>query len=139
MSRLIYRKRWSKLAGIRQKQEELYLPLIDGCRRHRRDSDETPSYVHTLLDLHVPVELEADDHNSGGKQRQQRRLEDGELVGLCSEFLGSATETTVASLQWIMANLMKRPGIQEAVRREIEAAVDADAEEVPPLPGHLGR
>ena len=130
VSRLIYRKRWSKLAGIRQKQEELYLPLIDGCRRHRRDSDETPSYVHTLLDLHVPVELEADDHNSGGKQRQQRRLEDGELVGLCSEFLGSATETTVASLQWIMANLIKRPGIQKAVRREIEAAVDADAEGV---------
>ena len=51
-------------------------------------------------------------------------------MGLCSEFLGSATETTVASLQWIMANLIKRPGIQEAVRREIEAAVDADAEEV---------
>ena len=51
-------------------------------------------------------------------------------MGLCSEFLGSATETTVASLQWIMANLIKRPGIQKAVRREIEAAVDADAEEV---------
>ena len=97
--------------------------------------------MHTLLDLQVPVKLEADDEAGAaeGKQRQQRRLEDGELVGLCSEFLGSATETTVASLQWIMANLMKRPGIQEAVRREIEAAVDADAEEVPPLPGHLGR
>jgi cytochrome P450 len=78
--------------------------------------------VHTLLDLQVPVELEADEAGAAGaKQRQQRRLEDGELVGLCSEFLGSATETTVASLQWIMANLIKRPGIQEAVRREIEA------------------
>ncbi|XP_066326221.1 cytochrome P450 89A2-like [Miscanthus floridulus] len=130
-SRLIYRKRWNKLTAIRQKQEELYLPLIDGCRSHRRHSDEALTYVHTLLDLRVPVELEADEAGAaGGKQRQQRRLEDGELVGLCSEFLGSATETTVASLQWIMANLMKRPGIQEAVRREIEAAVDADAEEV---------
>jgi hypothetical protein len=60
-----------------------------------------------------------------------------------------------------MANLMKRPSIQEAVRREIEAAVEADAEEVgeevlgkldylnavilepsgciPPPRGHLGR
>jgi cytochrome P450 len=130
VSRLIYRKRWNKLAGIRQKQEELYLPLIDGCRRHRRDSDETPSYVHTLLDLHVPVEFEADDHNSGGKQRQQRRLEDGELVGLCSEFLGQVTESTAAALQWIMANLIKHPEIQQAIREEINAAVDADADEV---------
>lgn len=133
VSRLIYRKRWNKFAMIRRKQEELYLPLIDGCRRrHRGDSDETPSYVQTLLDLHVPVELQADDgHNSGSKQRQQqRKLEDGELVGLCSEFLGQVTESTAASLQWTMANLIKHPDIQEAIREEIDAAVDTDAEEV---------
>ena len=133
VSKLIYRKRWNKLAAIRQKQEELYLTLIDGCRRHRRDSaDETPpTYVHTLIDLQVPVE-ELDKQNSvGGEDRQQqRRLKDGELVGLCSEFLGSSTESVSASLQWIMANLMKRPDMQEAIRKEVDAAVDADAEEV---------
>jgi len=123
--RLIYRKRWNKLVAIRQKQEQLYLPLIDGCRIHRRSSDETTTtttttYVHTLLDLHVPG-------IAGGKQR---RLEDGELVGLCSEFLGSGTESLSAALQWIMANLMKRPDMQEAIRREIDAVVGANEEEV---------
>jgi cytochrome P450 family 89 subfamily A len=85
--------------------------------------------VRTLLDLRVPLEeLEADGkHNAAGGKR---RLEDGELVGLCSEFLGSATESLAAALQWIMANLIKRPDVQEAVRREVDAAVDADAEEV---------
>ncbi|CAO2034524.1 unnamed protein product [Urochloa humidicola] len=63
VSRLMYRKRWNKLAAIRQEQEDLYLPLIDCCRKHRRDPDETPSYVHTLLDLLIPVEIGADDHN----------------------------------------------------------------------------
>lgn len=49
---------------------------------------------------------------------------------MCSEFLGAGTETVAAALQWIMANLVKRPHMQEAVRREIDAAVDAGAEEV---------
>jgi len=67
-SRLTYHKRWNKLAAIRQKQEELYLPLIDGCRSHRWHSDEALTYVHTLLDLQVPVELEADDE-AGAAER----------------------------------------------------------------------
>ncbi|CAN6227620.1 unnamed protein product [Urochloa humidicola] len=127
VSRLIYRKRWNELVVIRQEQEDLYLPLIDGCRKHRRDSDETPStYVDTLLDLHIPVESGADDHN----QSQNRKLEDGELVGLCSEFLGQVTESTAGTLQCTLAHLIKDPDMQEAIREEIDAAVDADAEEV---------
>ena len=51
-------------------------------------------------------------------------------MGLCSEFLGQVTESTAAALQWIMANLIKHPDIQQAIREEINAAVDADAEEV---------
>ncbi|XBI97428.1 hypothetical protein VPH35_017802 [Triticum aestivum] len=39
-------------------------------------------------------------------------------------------EPTASALQWIMANLVKRPDIQEAVRREIDAVVNADADEV---------
>jgi cytochrome P450 family 89 subfamily A len=129
LSRLIYRERWNRLAAIRRRQEELYLPLIDGCRSRRREPGEALTYVRTLLDLRVPLEeLEADGkHNAAGGKR---RLEDGELVGLCSEFLGSATESLAAALQWIMANLIKRPDVQEAVWREVDAAVDAHAEEV---------
>lgn len=128
---LIYRKRWNKLVALRQQQEEMYLPLIDARRgRHRLSGEpEPPAYVDTLIDLLVP----ADHTSSGGnarKRRRQRRLTDGELVGLCSEFLGAGTEPAAAALQWIMANLVKRPDVQEAVRREIDAVVGADAEEV---------
>ena len=59
------------------------------------------------------------------RRQQQRRLTDGELVGLCSEFLGAATEPAASALQWIMANLVKRPDVQRALREEIDAAVGA--------------
>ncbi|VAH24252.1 unnamed protein product [Triticum turgidum subsp. durum] len=42
----------------------------------------------------------------------------------------SFTRRGSTALQWIMANLVKRPDIQEAVRREIDAVVNADADEV---------
>ncbi|XP_037455375.1 cytochrome P450 89A2-like [Triticum dicoccoides] len=131
VTRLIYRKQWNKLVSVRQKQEDMYLPLIDACRRRRRCSDEPPCYVDTLLDLEVPVK--DDDHVASvgvGGSAQQQRISDAELVGLCSEFLGAGSETVAAAIQWIMANLVKRPDIQEAVRREIDDSVGAEAEEV---------
>jgi cytochrome P450 len=92
----------------------MYLPLINA--RRGRPSDEAPAYVDTLIDLRVSA--------------SKRRLTDGELVGLCSEFVGAGTAPLTAALQWIMANLMKHPAAQEAVRREIDAVVGEDAEEV---------
>ncbi|CAM0909882.1 unnamed protein product [Alopecurus aequalis] len=122
VTRLIYRKQWKKLASLRQQQEETYIPLIDLRRGH---SSKPWAYVDTLIDLQVP-----DDDPVASKPRRQRRLSDGELVGMCSEFLGAGTETTASALQWTMANLVKRPDVQDAVRREIHAAVPVDAEEV---------
>ncbi|KAM0827864.1 hypothetical protein ACQ4PT_067912 [Festuca glaucescens] len=125
VTRLIYRKQWNKLAALRQKQEETYLPLIHSRRGQSR---LPPAYVDTLIDLHVPE----DDDTIASEPRGQRRISDGEseMVGMCSEFLGAGTEPTASALQWTMANLVKRPDIQDAVRREIHAVVAADAEEV---------
>uniref|UniRef100_R7W9A2 Cytochrome P450 89A2 n=1 Tax=Aegilops tauschii TaxID=37682 RepID=R7W9A2_AEGTA len=67
---------------------------------------------------------------SGSGNASKLSLTDGELVGLCSEFLGAGTEPATAALQWIMANLVKHVDVQEAVRREIDGIVGADAEEV---------
>ncbi|KAF8669936.1 hypothetical protein HU200_051118 [Digitaria exilis] len=111
---LIYRNRWRKLVELRRQQEEMYLPLIAARRRH---DGEPPAYVDTLVDLSVP-----DEHG--------RKLTDGELVGLCSEFLGAGTEPAAAALQWIMANLVKRPDVQRALWKEIDAAVAAEEDEV---------
>ncbi|CAO2167997.1 unnamed protein product [Urochloa humidicola] len=122
---LVFRRRWRKLVELRRRQEETYRPLI-ADRRRRRDG-EPPAYVDTLVELRVP-----DDYGNGKRRgrRRQRRLADGELVGLCSEFLGAGTEPAAAALQWIMAHLLKRPDAQRALREEIEAAVGADAGEV---------
>ncbi|XP_044979617.1 cytochrome P450 89A2-like [Hordeum vulgare subsp. vulgare] len=129
LTRLIYRERWNKLVALRRQQEELYLPLINARRgRRRRPSGEAPAYVDTLIDL-----LVGDGRNSaygGNAPSRKQTLTDGELVGLCAEFLGAGTEPLTAELQWIMANLVKHLDVQEAVRREIEAVVGLEADEV---------
>jgi cytochrome P450 len=128
LTELIYRKRWNKLVALRRQQEELYLPLINARRECRPSGDAPAAYVDTLLGLLVA----ADDNcsASGESNATKQRLTDGELVGLCSEFLGAGTEPATAALQWVMANLVKHPHVQEAVRREIDAFVGEDAEEV---------
>jgi cytochrome P450 len=83
--------------------------------------------VDTLFDLLV---VDENCSASGGINAPKQRLTDGELVGLCSEFLGAGTEPATAAMQWVMANLVKHPEVQEAVRREIDAVIGEDAEEV---------
>ncbi|XP_020114996.1 cytochrome P450 89A2-like [Ananas comosus] len=122
ITRLLFRGRWKKLMEIRRKQEETFVPLIDARRNNlllqrRRRSEEDGfvySYVDSLVDLEIPVD--------GG-----RKLTDGEIVSLCSEFLSAGTDTTATSLQWIMANLVKQPDIQTKLYEEIERVVEKDA------------
>jgi cytochrome P450 len=109
----LFRGRLKMGFALRRQQKELFLPLID-ARRERKDQiirgagvaalkgDTTfeHSYVDTLLDIKLADE--------GG-----RALTDGEMVNLCSEFLSAGTDTTSTALQWIMAELVKNPSIQE--------------------------
>uniref|UniRef100_A0A0E0EZU4 Cytochrome P450 n=1 Tax=Oryza meridionalis TaxID=40149 RepID=A0A0E0EZU4_9ORYZ len=116
-ARLVYPDRWKQLLRHRRRQEEMYLPLIRAINEQRRtrgtpSPPPTTTYVDTLLDLEVP----ADD----GERR--RKLSDGEMVGLVSEYLGAATGTVVAQLEWALANLVRRPDIQTRLRGEVEAA-----------------
>ncbi|OAY78810.1 Cytochrome P450 89A9 [Ananas comosus] len=122
ITRLLFRGRWKKLMEIRRKQEETFVPLIDARRNNlllqrRRRSEEDGfvySYVDSLVDLEIPED--------GG-----RKLTDGEIVSLCSEFLSAGTDTTATSLQWIMANLVKQPDVQTKLYEEIERVVEKDA------------
>ncbi|KQJ94400.1 hypothetical protein BRADI_3g10300v3 [Brachypodium distachyon] len=126
LAELVYRERWSKLVALRRRQEEMYLPLVHARRRRGRSGEGEPlAYVDTLIDLMVP---DGDDDEDSGASK--RRLTDGELVGLCSEFLGAGTEPATAALQWTMANLVKHLDVQEAVRAEISSVVREDADEV---------
>ena len=67
------------------------------------------SYVDTLLDLQLPEE--------------KRELSEEEMVTLCNEFMNAGTDTTSTALQWIMANLVKYPHMQEKVVEEIREIV----------------
>lgn len=67
------------------------------------------SYVDTLSDVKLTEE--------------KRSLDVEEILGLCSEFLNGGTDNTSALLQWIMANLVKNPHIQQKLFMEIKGVI----------------
>ncbi|TYG75762.1 hypothetical protein ES288_D03G058800v1 [Gossypium darwinii] len=57
------------------------------------------------------------------KLMENRKLEEKEIVTLCSEFFTAGIDTTSTALEWIMANLMKHPHIQDKLFKEIKGVV----------------
>ena len=117
LTRLIFRSRWEEFHQMRREQGDVLLPLIRARRkivesRMKNHKDYVQSYVDTLLDLELPEE--------------KRKLNEEEIVSLCSEFLNGGTDTTATALQWIMANLVKKPEIQERLYEEIKSVVAGD-------------
>ncbi|KAL6320481.1 hypothetical protein AAG906_007560 [Vitis piasezkii] len=96
---------------IRSKQQE--------DNSNPSSSSSSSEYVlsyQLLLDLQPPEE--------------ERKLNEGEMVSLCAEFLSGGTETTSTALQWIMANLVKHPHIQSKLFEEISGVVEEGRQEV---------
>jgi cytochrome P450 len=115
IGKMLYPSRWRQLLALRRGQEESFMPLVDEVRKRkawRRDNTFT-SYVESLLELRV--------HEDG-----DRKVTDGELVSLISEFLGAGTESTASALEWTMANLVKHPELQRNLRIEVDAAASRD-------------
>ncbi|CAM0948851.1 unnamed protein product [Alopecurus aequalis] len=92
-------KRW---VALRQRQKELILPLIRG----RQDGDGPRCYADSLLELRVPEEGD-------------RPLTDDEMVSLCTEFMIAAMDTSMALLEWIMADVVNHPDAQAKVYEEV--------------------
>ncbi|KAL8534790.1 hypothetical protein ACS0TY_010718 [Phlomoides rotata] len=115
LGRILFRGRWKELIQLRQDQDRVLIPLIRSRLQTRQTNtnreDEVVAYVDTLADLHLPEE--------------NRKLEEDEMVSLCSEFLSAGTDTTSTALQWIIANLVKFPQIQDKLYREIAGVVGA--------------
>nr|UAK14971.1 cytochrome P450 89A196 [Iberis amara] len=112
ITKLIFRSRWEDFLKMRKEQRDVLLPLIHARRKKRSEEnkeDYVQSYVDTLLDLELPDE--------------KRKLNEEEIVSLCSEFLNGGTDTTATALQWIMANLVKNPDIQERLYEEIKSVI----------------
>lgn len=115
LSKMANCRGFRRISALLDRQVELYLPLIAARRQARSQlcGGIIRPYVDTLLDLRVP------DSNGAG-----RPLRDGELVGLVFEFLGTATGSTAACLEWTLAHLIDQPEVQDKLRREINAEAD---------------
>ncbi|KAK9939921.1 hypothetical protein M0R45_016601 [Rubus argutus] len=117
-TKIVLKKWWAELFQFRKDQENVLLPLIRARKEAKLSNgdDFVLAYVDTLLDLQLPDE--------------KRNLTEYEVISLCSEFLNSGTDTTSTALQWIMANIVKYPTIQERLFEEIQGVVEETTEEV---------
>ncbi|KAI9127876.1 hypothetical protein K1719_000869 [Acacia pycnantha] len=120
VTRILFQKRWEELLQLIKDRENLIIPLIRARKKTKEESEAISGqvcYVDTLLDLELPDE--------------KRKLEESEIVSACSEFLDAGTDSTAATLQWILANLVKYPNIQQRVVDEIREVVgERDDKEV---------
>ncbi|MED6200353.1 hypothetical protein PIB30_084227 [Stylosanthes scabra] len=121
ITRILLRKRWQELFRLKKEQSDVLVPLIrarKSAKEHRGSGGgDVVSYVDTLLDLELPEE--------------NRKLDEEELVTVCSEFLSAGTDTTATALQWIIANVVKYPHIQQRLLEEIrEVKGDGDGESI---------
>lgn len=111
LSKIVFRKLWREIFQIRQNQMSLMLPIIKARQEKIKSGAETEfeAYVDTLFEIELP--------HTG------KKLNDEELVSLCSEFLLAGTDTSAASLSWVMANLVKYQNVQEKLFDEITQVV----------------
>ncbi|KMT15719.1 hypothetical protein BVRB_3g057000 [Beta vulgaris subsp. vulgaris] len=121
ITRMLLPNRWTELYELKKKREEVLDPLIKARKLVlQQDHDRNvAAYVDSLFTLQL-------SDNTGTK----RNLSEEELVTICSEFLNAGTDTTSTALQWIMANLVKYPNIQDKLVQEIKQVVGEEAEEV---------
>ncbi|KAM1613452.1 hypothetical protein ACFX1S_002020 [Malus domestica] len=126
LTKIIFKNRWRQFFKILEERREVLVPLIrarqnrakQGSKTDDKDDEFVLSYTDTLLDLELP------DGN------EKRKLSEGEMVSLCSEFLNGGTDTTSTALQWIMANVVKYPQVQEKLFAEIKGVMGETEEEV---------
>ncbi|KAI9127869.1 hypothetical protein K1719_000862 [Acacia pycnantha] len=126
ITHIFFRKVWREMLQTKKEREGLFIPLIRArknakeerlkrAKENNNSSDQLAvPYVDTLLELEWPL--------------QKRKLEESEIVSICSEFLSAGIDTTATTLHWIMANLVKYPNIQERIVEEIRDVI-GDREE----------
>ncbi|KAJ6867975.1 cytochrome P450 89A2-like [Populus alba x Populus x berolinensis] len=125
LTKIVLRRRWEEFFQLRQSVQDVTIPLIRARKKLQEEErtgmdthhDHAVPYVDTLLALEFPDDI--------------RKLNEKEISDLCSEFLNAGTDTTTTAFEWIMANLVKYPKIQEKLFMEIKGVVgDGDAKEV---------
>ncbi|WCJ41972.1 Cytochrome P450 superfamily protein [Euphorbia peplus] len=115
IGKFLFKKLWTELMGIVTGYNEAIRPLIHSRVKEIsenptvKDEESINFYVDTLLKLQVPGE--------------EGTISEDDVVGLCNEFLAAGTDTTMITLVWIMANVVKYPEIQERILEDIKNAI----------------
>ncbi|KAH7853578.1 hypothetical protein Vadar_004304 [Vaccinium darrowii] len=120
--KIVFHNRYKELIQLLETQKEVFIPLIRSrvevitqrrqCRKEEKEEEEEESvvaYVDSLFKLQLPDE--------------KTKLDENDIVSLCSEFLNTGTDTTIIAMEWIMANLVKYPHIQAKLHEEINELV----------------
>ncbi|KAJ6410397.1 hypothetical protein OIU84_007193 [Salix udensis] len=125
-SKIVLRKRRAWSLKIRKDQEDVFIPLIRERKKLKEerstkskmeDQDDVLSYVDTLLDLRFPA------------NHDKTQLTERDILSFCNEFLNAGAGTTTTALEWILANLVKYPEIQEKLFMEIKGVVRDGADQ----------
>ncbi|CAN0824352.1 Cytochrome P450 89A9 [Linum grandiflorum] len=129
LTRILLRNRWKEFHQLRHEQHQVLLPLIRARRelnqrQDKNDGEEEETrpicYVDSLLELEIPVDAQASN-------KMMRKLQEDEILALCSEFLDGGTDTTTTALEWIMANLVKHPHIQDKLFSDIQRVMGSSS------------
>ncbi|OMP05361.1 Cytochrome P450 [Corchorus olitorius] len=123
VTKILLAKKWEQLYKLRRDQEDVLIPFIRAREKAKEENlgktessdDYVLAYVDTLFNLELPEE--------------KRKLDEGEIVTLVAEFLNAGTDTTSTALQWIMANLVKYPNVQQKLLLEIKGVMGKTGEE----------
>ncbi|KAI3974450.1 hypothetical protein MKX01_017943 [Papaver californicum] len=122
--KIMFRKRWQELCQHRSNQEKLLIPLIRSRQEkltelHQEERFVDVAYVDTLLNLHLPDEVE-----------DGRKLNELEIVTLAAEILNAGEDTKSTALQWIMARLVMHQDIQSKLYDEIKTVMKSEKDEI---------
>ncbi|XP_031392684.1 cytochrome P450 89A2-like [Punica granatum] len=124
LTRIVFNKKWRKMLQIRKDQEDVMLPLIRSRIDRKDGKRESACYIDSIIDLQL-----ADTKS---------KPTEGELVSLAMEFMIAGTDTSVGTMQWIMANVVKYQEVQDRILGEINAVVkpgqEIEEEEMEKMP-----
>ena len=101
--------KWKTFLKLLRRQKEVLLPLIRSQKEQKESrASDFVAYLDSLLDLEI-----SEDNG------EKNKLSDEEIMYLCAEFIDGGTETTYSSLEWIIANLVRNPCLQEKLAEEL--------------------
>ncbi|XP_048503887.1 cytochrome P450 89A2 [Beta vulgaris subsp. vulgaris] len=139
ITRMLLPNRWAEVYELKKKRDEVLIPIIRARKKllQAQSQDDNTSIIAAYVDTLFTLQLsEPEDTTTtattttttttttnNSNRRRKRKLSEEEMVTICSEFLNAGTDTTSTALEWIMANLVKYPKVQDKLYQEIQRVV----------------